>query len=271
MIRKFAKVHGLVRAMIALTILTGAAIAQSQQSTPSPSTGQQPSDQQAQPPASASQAGSSSSSSQEASPDEIPIRKPKPKDYKNWTFNVGAGASATNGTTTKYAKSGGAIGAAGFARNYSKYFSLRFDFQFDNLPLRNSALELAQATGASSHVYSFLGDLLVNIPVSEEWGGYILAGPAYYHRSGKLDSSTAIPGSACNGFYSWWGDCYHSTLPITGDFLKADENQLGENFGAGITRKITPKMELYAEFRYLHGSHSGVTTDLRPITIGVRF
>jgi hypothetical protein len=30
-------------------------------------------------------------------------------------------------------------------------------------------------------------------------------------------------------------------------------------------------MDFYAEFRYVHGSHSGITTDLRPITIGIRW
>jgi len=48
-------------------------------------------------------------------------------------------------------------------------------------------------------------------------------------------------------------------------------NQFGENFGGGITRKIRPNMDLYVEFRYLHGKGDGTTTDLRPITIGVRW
>ena len=47
--------------------------------------------------------------------------------------------------------------------------------------------------------------------------------------------------------------------------------ELGEEVGAGVTRKITSSMEIYAEIRDFHGSHGGVTTDLRPITIGVRW
>jgi hypothetical protein len=60
-------------------------------------------------------------------------------------------------------------------------------------------------------------------------------------------------------------------LPIGGGFRNASENQFGENFGGGITRKITPKIDFYAEFRYLHGNRGGITTDLRPITIGLRW
>src|SRR2546430_15619602 len=72
------------------------------------------------------------SSSQEASPEEIerPTKK-KANEYNKWTFNVGGGASLTNGTTRKFVRGGGGVGAAGAARNYSKYFGVRLDFQFD--------------------------------------------------------------------------------------------------------------------------------------------
>jgi len=130
---------------------------------------------------------------------------------------------------------------------------------------------LAQAPGATSHVYSLMLDPIINLPMTNEWGGYILFGAGFYHRSGKLDSSTAIPGSACNSFFQWWGPCYVASLPLTGKFLHASQNEFGENFGFGVTHKISSKLEIYGEFRYLHGSHNGITTDLRPITIGVRF
>lgn len=258
---------------ILVTILVGATTVLAQQ-TQAPQTPDQPTPAQQTPaqPTPAQQPDQQPSSTQEASPAEIgSARKPKVKDYKNWTFNLGAGASLTNGTTAEFVRGGGPIGAAGVARNTSKYFGLRLDFQFDNLPLRNSALELAQAPGATSHVYSFMLDPIINVPVTKVWGGYIVAGPSFFHRSGKLDSSTALPGSACNPFFIWWGQCLTGSLPVRGEFLKVNQNELGENFGGGITRKILPNMEFYAEFRYLHGKHFNVTTDLRPITIGVRW
>jgi len=198
-------------------------------------------------------------------------RRSKPRNYDKWTFNVGGGASLTNGTTQTFVKGGGAVVAAGVARNYSRYFGLRADFQWDNLPLRTSALRLAQAPGASSHVYSIMVDPIVNIPVTKQWGGYVLIGPAFFHRSGKLDSSTAVRGSGCNEFFDWWGTCFNGSIPLTKDFLSESQNSFGFNMGGGITRKITSKVELYGEFRYLHGSHSNNVTALRPITIGVRF
>ncbi len=266
MIRMFATVCGfrVALALIALTILAGAATLYAQQTPAQPPPGQQ---QPATQPSDTQQP-----SGQEASPEETgPIRKPKVKDYKNWTFNVGGGASLTNGTTRSFVRGGGGIAAAGVAHNYSKYLGLRFDFQFDNLPLRTSALQQAQAPGATSHVYSFMLDPVINIPVTKAWGGFIVAGGSFFHRSGKLESSTAIPGSACNAFFTWWGNCFNASLPLNKSFLAASQNEFGANFGGGITRKIRSNVEIYGEFRYLHGKHSGITTDLRPITIGVRW
>jgi len=266
MIRKFATVPGFsfVQSVVLMTILAGAVTVHAQQtpaqqSPPAQQPQSQPDNQQ-------------SSGSQEASNEDITKpAKVKVKDYTNWSYNVGGGASLTNGTTKTFVRSGGGIAAAGVARNANKYFGLRLDFQFDNLPLRSSALVLAQAPGATSHVYTLSLDPIINIPVTKEWGGYLVFGPSYFHRSGKLDSSSLIPGSACNSFYQWWGSCFAGSLPLSGRFLNASQNEFGENFGGGITRKITSKVDFYAEFRYLHGTRGGISTDLRPITIGLRW
>ncbi len=271
MIRKFATVPGyrVTLALVLTTILTGATTLRAQTTTPPPPD-QAPSTQQpANPPAAQT---SANPATQEATPEEInSLHKVKVKGYKNWTFNAGGGANLTNGNTKNFVRGGGGALEAGAARNFSKYFGLRMDFQWDDLPLRDSALFLAQAPGGTSHVYSLSLDPIINIPATPTWGGYVLAGPSYYHRTGKLDSSTAIPGSACNPFFGWWGTCRSVSLPINGNFLSASQYEFGENFGGGITHKITDRFEMYLEFRYLHGKHSSITTDLRPITIGLRW
>jgi opacity protein-like surface antigen len=227
---------------------------------------QQPSAQPSSPQSSAGQ----QSSSQEASPEES-VHRVKPKNYKNWNFNVGGGANAVTGTTHKYVRDGGGVGAAGVTRNLSQYFGFRADFQFDNLPLRQSALQQAQAPGASSQVYALMVDALFNIPASRDWSGYFIIGPGFLHRSGKLDSSTAFPGASCDGFFVWWGPCQAGGLPLDQDFLKENQNEAAINFGAGIAHKVHDNLEIYAEFRIIHGTHDSRTTDVRPITVGVRW
>jgi hypothetical protein len=264
MIRKFATIPGfsIVQSAVLMMILAGVATVHAQQTEPQqPASGQSQTQQQPE----------QQPSSQEPSSEQLGVRKKKPKDYKNWAFNAGGGASLTSGTTGKYVRGGGALAAAGVARNVNKYLGLRLDFQFDNLPLKASALQAAQAPGANSHVYTLNLGPVVNIPVSRDWGGYIVGGASFFHRSGMLDSSTALPGSACNGFFLWWGHCRAESLPINGDFLHMSLNQFGENFGAGITRKISSNMEIYAEFRIEHGSRTKITTDFRPISVGIRW
>jgi len=269
MIRKFAGFPGFsslragLAAVAAVAVLAGVQGARAQDAQPQTQSQTQQSQTQ--------QPENQQSSSQEASPEEsTSLRRNKPRPYDKWDFNVGGGASLTTGATKDYVRGGGGVGAVGVARNYSQFLGLRADFQWDNLPLRDSALQLAQAPGATSQVYSLMLDPIISLPFTKEWTGYFVIGPSYYHRSGKLDSSSAQPGSACNGFWTWWGACYASSIQA-GHFLSSSQNEFGENFGAGVAHKITPKIELYGEFRILHGSHNGLNTDLRPITIGVRW
>ena len=211
------------------------------------------------------------SADQEPADEESTSRKKRPHDYKNWVFNVGAGANVDSGTTKTYVRGGGFVASAGAARNANKYLGLRADFIYAELPLRDSTLTLAQATGATSYALDFTLDPIINIPVSKLYGGYVLFGPGFYHRSGSLDNTSAVPGSGCNGFWTWWGACANVSIPVSGDFVNSSVNEFGYNFGAGVTRKMPSGVELYAEYRFTHGSRNGNTTDVRPITIGVRW
>jgi opacity protein-like surface antigen len=265
------------------TMLEGRGLAQATSPGESPSTPaaapQQPAEQPTtqQPPATqpgAQQpAAQPSSSDQEASEEETSSsrRKAKPRDYKNWSYNVGAGANVDGGTTRTFVRGGGVVGTAGVARNANKYLGLRADFIFADLPLRDSSLQLAQAGSATSYLFALTLDPIINIPVTKTWGGYVLFGPGYYHRFGNLSSDTAVPGSSCNTFFDWWGSCPNVSLPLSGSFVNSSQNQFGYNVGAGITRKMPSGVEIYAEYRLTHGSGNNTTTDVRPITVGVRW
>lgn len=260
MIRKSLTVPAVtVIAFLAMTLAGAPTLCAQQDSA------QQPSGQpaQAQPQQQPEQPSSQETQEEEASSS----RRNKPKEYKNWTFNVGAGASLMNGTTETFVRNGGVVGGGGVARNYSKYLGIQAQFQFNDLPLRTSALRLAQAPGGSSYLYSIMIDPVINIPVTKVWGGFIVIGGSYYHRGGTLDSSTVVRGTGCSPFYHWFGTCRNGSIPETGNFLSTSQNDLGFNAGFGVTRKIRGNLDFYAEFRYLRSS----ATSLRPITIGVRF
>jgi opacity protein-like surface antigen len=241
MIRKFAMV-------LAITLSAGAAIhAQQTPDTKQPAAQENPEDE------------------------STSRRKARPHDYRNWTFNVGIGANLGSGTTKTFVRGGGAVGTAGAARNYSKYFGFRLDFLWANLPLRASALQLAQAPTGTDYVYGLTLNPVFNIPIGKKYSAYALIGPAFYRRTGKLDSSTVVPGTECNAFWTWWGTCFGGSVPLNKNFLSTSQNEFGLDYGGGVARKVTQRIEVYGELRYLHGKHNGITTDLRPITIGVRW
>jgi opacity protein-like surface antigen len=270
-------VSSTVGALFLVVILGLSALAQTpdQQNSDQPNSAQMPAAQQQgsdQQQGSAQQPSNSQSGNEEATQEEAtPRHRTKPKEFKNWNFNAGGGANVNSGPTKKFVIGGGGTFGGGVARNFNKYFGFRLDALFNNLPLRNTAFLLAQAPGGNNHVYTATLDPIINIPATRLWSGYVVFGPSYLHRSGKLDSSTAVPGSACNPFWAWWGRCFAGSLPLTVDFLRASQNQFGYNVGGGVARKVYNNIEIYAEFRIIHGDHNNITTDVHPITMGVRW
>lgn len=272
MIGKFATASALT--LLILTILWGA-LGFAQTTPPGqPAAAPPPAAQQPAPDQSAAQQPSAQQPTSGQEPaEEIPLsrRKAKPKDYKNWTFDVGLGASLESGATYTFVRQGGGVATAGVARNANKYLGLRADFIFANLPLRDSALQVAPATGDNNNLYALTLDPIINIPVNKVYGGYILFGGGFYHRAGSLSGDNTVPGSGCTPFWIWWGACRGVSIPVSGDFVNSTVNAYGYNLGAGVTRKMPSGVEIYAEFRLMHGKNSNVTTDVRPITIGVRW
>jgi len=278
MMGKFASVTATARVLallvltsLVLTILLGAqgfAQTPAGQAPATPPVTPAPAAQQPAPPPPAAQ---KPDSSQEPADEESTARRKRVHDYKNWTYNVGAGANLNSGTTRTWVRQGGFVGAAGVARNANKYLGLRADFDFANLPLRDSTLEFA--TGASSHVYSLTLDPIINMPITKLFSAYVLLGPGFYHRAGSLNSDTTIPGSQCNAFWDWWGACQNSnfSVPLNSSFVNSNVNEFGYNVGAGVSRKTPSGVEIYGEYRLMHGSRNGITTDYRPITLGFRW
>jgi opacity protein-like surface antigen len=264
MSRKFAMVPAFGIACIAVLM---AAQGHAQQTPPGQDQAPATQTPATQPPA--AQAPDSTQTPEEESPTRR--KKVRAHDYQKWTFNVGVGDSLPSGSTYNFVKGGGLLGTAGVARNANKYLGLRADFFWVNLPLRDSSLLQASAPGAHNSVYGLTVDPIINIPVTRKYSGYVLIGPDFFHRGGKLDSSTAVPGSPCNAFWVWWGVCSNTSIPLSGRFVNSSQNEFGFNFGGGVTRKIRGNLEVYGEVRYLHAKNNNISTDVRPLTIGIRW
>ena len=173
MIGKFATATAL-RLLILTVLLVGHGFAQAPVTGEAPATPAAP-----QQPATQQPSTAQSSADQEATEEESSSRRKKPKNFKSWNYNVGLGANVNSGTTKTFVRGGGPLVAGGVARNASKYLGLRADAVFADLPLRQSSLTLAQAGSASSYLFALTLGPVINIPVTKEWGGYLVFGGGY--------------------------------------------------------------------------------------------
>jgi hypothetical protein len=284
MMVKFARVTATASRLTLLVLITLLGAQGFAQTAPADQTGQTPAtapvapapaaQQPATPnPAASGQAAQQPDASQEPADQISAARRKKVHDFKNWVFDVGGGANLVSGTTRDWVRGGGLVGTAGVARNANKYLGLRADFVFADLPLRDSTVDLAQATGSTDYAFSVTLDPIINVPITKEWGGYVLFGASFNHRAGNLSDSNTVPGSGCNGFWIWWGACQNSptSIPLSGNFVNSSLNQFGYNLGGGITRKMPSGVEVFVEWRLVHATHNSITTDFRPITIGFRW
>ena len=229
MMGKFASQSAL--AVLVLTILLGAQGLGFAQSTPAGQTPATPPARQApeaQQPAAPTPAAQKPDSSQEPAEEESTSHRKRIHDYKNWVYNVGAGANLDSGPTKTWVRQGGFVGSGGVARNANKYLGLRADFIFANLPLRDSTQQLAMATGATTHVYALTLAPIINIPVTKLYSGYVLIGASFNHRSGSLNGDTTVPGAPCNAFWNWWGACQTSnfSIPLSGSFVNSSRERI---------------------------------------------
>ena len=279
MMAKFARVTATASRLTLLVLITLWGALGFAQTAPADQTGQTPAtapaaQQPATPnPAAAGPAAQQPDASQEPADQISASRQKKVRDYKNWVFDVGGGANLVSGTTRDWVRGGGLVGTAGVARNANKYLGLRADFIFADLPLRDSTVDLAQATGSKDYALAVTLDPIINVPITKEWGGYVLIGASFNHRAGNLSGSSAVPGSGCNAFWIWWGACQNSvvSIPLSGDFVNSSLNQFGYNLGGGVTRKMPSGVEVFLEWRLMHATHNNITTDFRPITVGFRW
>jgi Outer membrane protein beta-barrel domain len=284
MMVKFARVTATASLLTLLVLITLLGAPGFAQTAPAEQNGQTPATAPAAPapaaqqpvtpnPAASGPAAPQPDASQEPADEISAARRKKVHDYKNWVFDVGGGANLVSGTTRDWVRGGGLVGTVGVARNANKYLGLRADFIFADLPLRDSTVDLAQATGSTDYAFAITLDPIINVPITKEWGGYVLFGASFDHRAGNLSGSATVPGSGCNGFWIWWGACQNSivSIPLSGNFVNSSLNQFGYNLGGGVTRKMPSGVEVFLEWRLMHGTHNSITTDFRPITIGFRW
>jgi Outer membrane protein beta-barrel domain len=217
-----------------------------------------------------------------------------------YTFLVGGGFDLPVGGSHNYLATSYNI-QVGVARNFNKKFGVQAEFDWANFGFQTSTLNnqldiynaLNEANnfppltqlGGTSHVWSFTLNPIMNFYTSDTWGGYVIGGGGFYHKTANF----TIPsiGTECDIF----GNCFQFQANQTID--KYTSNAFGVNAGVGATYKFSrfASTRFYVEARYVYTFNSArefsfgdtngngfnvfpqnsAKTGFIPVTFGVRF
>lgn len=189
------------------------------------------------------------------------------EDYSKFLFNIGGGIGFPQGDLSSFANHGGNF-VVGGGYNFSRYIGVDSEFMWHDLPINSATKALLQTPGASARQYAWTFNPIVHFPLGHKVGAYAIGGIGWYHRSGE--TTTPGVGVICDPYWSWWYGCTIGSVNIITGSHSA--NAFGENIGAGFTYRLgETHVKIYTEFRYHHAGYNKVSTNLIPLTFGVRW
>jgi len=188
-------------------------------------------------------------------------------DYTRVSFNIGGGFSTPRGDLGQFVNTGANF-VVGGGLNFTRFFGANSEFMWSDLPINQTTKNFLGTPGASARQYAWTFNPIVHFPLGHHVGAYVIGGIGWYHRSGE--TTTPGTGVICDPYWSWWYGCSIGTVNfVTGS---RSANSFGENIGGGFTFRLGEShAKLYAEVRYHHAGYNRVSTQILPVTFGIRF
>ncbi|MGO8932316.1 MAG: hypothetical protein ACLPLZ_02150 [Terracidiphilus sp.] len=193
------------------------------------------------------------------------------KLFHGLAFEAGGGFNGPVGNDTPYITWGGNFTVGGGFR-FSKVFSTLLEYQFMDDKLPGAFISAVGTQSGNAHFNSITGSPVIDLTPKWHNGVYVVGGFGYYHKS------TNFSDYECCDLYGY--EVPENVLTIT-------SNQWGGNAGLGIYHRLGGDLygpdtagtsEIFAEARYLYvhtpplSQSNGLgTTELIPVTVGVRF
>jgi Outer membrane protein beta-barrel domain len=189
------------------------------------------------------------------------------QDYSHLNFNIGGGIGFPVGNLSNFVNSGGNF-VVGGGVNFSHHLGVDGEFMWHDLPIKSSFINALNTPSASARQYSVTINPIISVGGSHRGGAYVIGGIGWYHRSGE--TTTPVLATICDPYLSWWFGCSIGTVSvITGS---ASDDTWGQNIGGGVTARLGEShVKFYAEARYHHADYHSVSTELVPLTFGLRW
>jgi hypothetical protein len=192
--------------------------------------------------------------------------------------NLGTFVSFPVSSTAQFTNIGwGFVAGAGY--NFNERHSLVGEFMWNRLYPTDEALDPLRAASPSSPIdghsdlYAVTGNYRFEVR-GKKLGAYFIGGGGWYHRITSLTRSLASgSGTACVGAWRWWGyTCVAGVVSVNQTLESNSSNAFGGNGGIGFTVKVgEPRYRFYVEVRYHYAPNQNVSTQILPITIGIRY
>ena len=188
------------------------------------------------------------------------------QDYSKYLFNIGGGIGFPLGNLSNFVNDGGNF-VIGGGYGFMKHVGVDTEFMWHDLPINDATKAHLQTPGASARQYSWTFNPIVHTQIGDRFGVYGIGGIGWYHRSGE--TTTPGAGVICDPYWSWWYGCTIGSVNIvTGS---RSSNAFGENIGGGATIRLGGgHVNFYTEIRYHHAGYNRVSTNLLPLTFGIR-
>jgi hypothetical protein len=187
-------------------------------------------------------------------------------EYSKWLFNIGGGVGFPLGDISNFVNDGGNF-VIGGGMNFSRWFGIDTEYMWHDLPINSRTKALLTTPDASARQHAWTFNPIVHLE-GHKLGAYLIGGIGWYHRSGE----TTVPGVGvvCDPYWSWWFGCTLGQVNfVTGS---RSSNAFGENIGGGITYRLGEShAKFYTEVRYHHAGYNRVSTQLLPLTFGIRW
>ena len=189
------------------------------------------------------------------------------QDDSRFLFNIGGGVGFPQSNLSNFVNSGANV-VVGGGYAFTSKFGVDTEFMWQDLPINSRTKQLLQTPGASARQYAWTFNPIFRIPIGSKLGVYAIGGIGWYHRSGE--ATTPGVGVICDPYWSWWYGCTLGSVNfVTGS---SSANAFGENIGGGLTFRLGEgRTKLYAEARYHHAGYNRVSTNILPLTFGVRW
>ena len=189
------------------------------------------------------------------------------QEYNRFLFNIGGGIGFPLGDLGSFVNNGGNF-VVGGGYNFLKDFGVDSEFMWHDLPVNSATKQLLSTPGASARQYSWTFNPIVHFPLGQHLGAYAIGGVGWYHRSGE--TTTPGVGVVCDPYWSWWYGCALGSVNFVTGSRSSDA--FGENIGGGLSVRLgESNAKIYAEIRYHHAGYNRVSTNLLPLTFGLRW